>query len=300
MTNRLRFGPGTYQSVGKQILEAGLAVPTGDAITPLVHAAYCRASGNEEFSDVRRAMRNYRFWVYNQDFWTSEGLYVVQDTQAQGLSKIHSLEALENRLKGGKELSWGGIRFSKDGSVRFAPKGSYTLGRHTPQSFAKDGAVVAQYGVRGAELLGEVIEILQKPAIIYGLEIQKDQEPEQRVSTLVEDDGALHLGGYYFDYCGADVGFGVFGTGEACTPKNHGSTKGTSERAPVKVKSRSGFQQGRKYDIEVGDDGKYVHEDTVIQAVNIVKSGGKYPSELVADFEKTLERNLRKGDGNER
>lgn len=216
---RPAFGPDTYQNVGKQILRAGLAVPTGDAIVPLMHAAYCRPSQDKEFSDVTSAIKSRWLSVFNQDIWTSEGLYVIQDTQAQGLSKVRTVKSLEKRLKNAKELSWGGLRFSKNGSVRFAPKGSYTIGKHTSQSLAKDGAVVAQYGIRGAELLGEVIEIIQKPAYTHGLEIQKDQKPEQRVSSLGVGVVALHLYGVGFGYLGGLVGFGVFSTGKARAQK---------------------------------------------------------------------------------
>lgn len=204
------FGPANYQNLGKQMLQAGFAVPTGDATTPLVHAAYC-LSQEKEFADVKDAVRNRWFYVFDQDVWAASGLYVILDTKAEGLSKTHSVSALEKRLKGGRELSWGGIRFSKDNSVRFAPKGSYTLGEHTATSLAKDGAVIVQYGVEGVQLLGEVIKNIKKPAITSGLEIKKGQASVQRVSTLCEYDDALHLVGDC-DCFGGDggVGFGVF------------------------------------------------------------------------------------------
>ena len=34
-------GPNTYREVGKQILNQGLRVPTGDESASLIHAAYC-------------------------------------------------------------------------------------------------------------------------------------------------------------------------------------------------------------------------------------------------------------------
>ena len=64
------------------------------------------------------------------------------------------------------------------------------------------------------------------------------------------------------------------------------------------MKSESGFQPERRHDIEVGDAGKYMHEEDVLRAVNVIESGGKYSPELMSDLRKTLERNLRKEKSN--
>ena len=196
-------GSNTYQEVGKQIRSQGLAVPHGDYTASLIHAAYCSAIKDEpEFSNVRniaRIARNNWLWVFVQDYWTDKGLYGVQDEKALGRSKPLTIGELEEMLKFGKELSWGGIRFSADNKVRFAPKGSYTFGEYAPESLTKDGAMIVQYGVRGAELCGKVSATLPNKPKTCGLDIAEDRAPEIRVSTLDENDCGLHFGGDSFD-----------------------------------------------------------------------------------------------------
>lgn len=197
------FGPQTYQEVGKQILKTGLYVPTGSYTAPLVHAAYCSKAKNEpEFKDVREIMKSRWLWVFQRNLWTDQGLYSINDAEAKGRSEPMTINQLEKMLKGGREVN--GIRFSTDNSVRFAPKGSYTLGEHTPESLTKDGAVIAQYGVRGAELLGEVSATFKNNPCTYGLDIKEGNVPELRVSTLYGSVGGLRLDDC-FDY--GDDGF---------------------------------------------------------------------------------------------
>ena len=75
-----------------------------------------------------------------------------------------------------------------------------------------------------------------------------------------------------------------------------GSKKVETQKS-FEVKSKSGLQLGKEFDIVVGEAGNYVPENDVLQAINILESWGKYSPELIRDFRQTLERNLRKGDG---
>jgi hypothetical protein len=61
---------------------------------------------------------------------------------------------------------------------------------------------------------------------------------------------------------------------------------------PYEVKSESGFQMAKEHDIVVDEAGAYVRTEDVLQATNVIESGGKYPSGLIEDFKKTLRRNL--------
>ena len=65
-------GPGNYQTVGKDILEKGLAVPTGDYTAPLLHAAYCsKAQKEPELKNVRDVVKNNWLWVFNHNLFTA-------------------------------------------------------------------------------------------------------------------------------------------------------------------------------------------------------------------------------------
>lgn len=145
----------TYQSAGKRIINAGLRVPTGEEVASLIYAAYCvpEIENDWEFEKAR-AIMGHGIWNFNRNLWTPEGVYVVQDPEALGGSQPFNINQLEKSLKRGKERN--GIRFSEDGTVRFAPEGSYKSGEHTSESLAKDGYIIASYGIEGAEKLGEV------------------------------------------------------------------------------------------------------------------------------------------------
>lgn len=201
-------GPATYRNAGKLILRNGQKVPTGDYTASLLHSAYCNDSvANEpEFKNVRRTMENGWLCVFNRDLWTSNGVYVLQDKEAIGISQPLNINDLEKMLKGGKEI--GGIRFSQDGRARFAPKGSYIFGENTPEAFAKDGFIVASCGKEGAEKLGEVSAKFKTKPRIYGVEVQEGQTPEQRVSSIDRYSGWLNFGGMWGDLIGS-YAFGV-------------------------------------------------------------------------------------------
>ena len=203
------FGPNYYQNVGKEILEHDLDLPTGDYTTSLVHAAYCDTEvlGESEFKNTRDLMRNGGLWVFNQNLWTSEGVYVVQDLDAKGRSQDLDVNELEKVLNNAKESN--GLRISEDRKVRFAPKDTYKLGDHTSESLAKDGFIRASYSEEGAEKLAEVSTKFRINPYVYGLDVQEGDKPEQRVSALGGDDERLRVSGN--DFSGDDTGhaFGV-------------------------------------------------------------------------------------------
>lgn len=212
-------GPNNYQIVGKAIISQGLSVAHGDYAAPLIHAAYCSDVKDEpEFTNVRELARKNWLWVFNRNLWTSKGVYTIQDERAVGRSELPTITELEAMLKGGRELKTGGIRFSKDNRVRFAPKGSYVLGDHTTNSLAKDGFMITQYGEHGANLMAESAATLRNNQKIDGLDITRGQNPELRVSVFVECDGILRFGGGHFeDNDGGSFAFPVSAPREAYT-----------------------------------------------------------------------------------
>lgn len=177
-------GPDTYQTVGKRILESRQKLPTGEQTVSLVHSAYCvpELENEPEFNTIREIMRCNWLWVFNRTLWTPKGVYVVQDSEAIGRSQPLNQTDLEKMLKGGKEVK--GIRFSKDERVRFAPRGLYKLGEHTPESLAKDGFLIAGYGLEGAKKLGEVSTKFKYSPRTFGIDVQEGQNSEQRLSAL--------------------------------------------------------------------------------------------------------------------
>ena len=205
-----RVGPNIYRAVGSEILKQGLLVPTGDYTAPLVHSAYCddEVKNEPEFKSVRETMKNGWLWVFNRNLWTDKGVYVFQDLEAKGLSEPLNLNELEKSLKGGREFN--GIRFSEDGIVRFAPKELYVLGEHTPGYLLRDGFIIASFGKDGAEKIGKVSSKFRYHPVIYGVDVQEGQNPEQRVSALDVDLIGNRLGFYGdFDDNRNDYAFGV-------------------------------------------------------------------------------------------
>ncbi|MDO8628391.1 MAG: hypothetical protein Q7R56_01395 [Nanoarchaeota archaeon] len=165
-------GPGTYEQLGKKITHSKIGTgeivydrptPTGEHTAYLLHGAYCYPElrstpiNDEAFIPIRRALRDRGLWVFQQCLWTKEGVYVVDDSQAKGLTEKLTPDSLEERLQGSTTVD--GIRISPDKSVRFASKKTYRINYCTEydrKSLIKNGFVLASYGKRGAELLDEV------------------------------------------------------------------------------------------------------------------------------------------------
>ncbi|MBI2630417.1 hypothetical protein HYW76_04925 [Candidatus Pacearchaeota archaeon] len=177
------YKPMGYCSVGDLILESKQEVPTGEDTAFLMYAAY--NSKEPEFRVIKKIMKRRWFWVYNVNTWTDRGVYSMSDSKAIGRRKNNrtSVEQLEAMLIDGKELSWGGIRISQDGRTAFAPEGSYRLGEHTPESFAKDGLIIAIHGEEGADKMGEVAEKFRYGPAISGFDL-RDALPRKSITAL--------------------------------------------------------------------------------------------------------------------
>lgn len=208
------FGPGNYLSVGSLILASNFAVPTGDDTAELINDTYANSetqgifhyNGND--NSVRSITRARWLWVFQKNLWTYQGMFSLKDRNARGRSLPLDVAILEKMLKGGTEIKGSGVRISSDGELRFAPKESYSLGEHTPDSLAKDGAMIAQYGQQGAEMLAEASSRLSKGPIIHGLTINDDQ-PVLRVSTLNGYGRRLRFNGCDSDGSNGCLAFGV-------------------------------------------------------------------------------------------
>ncbi len=181
-------GPGEYPQIGGRLLKRNLKVPIGEYISPLLHAAYFnpKTSNELESEEIRNIMKDKGLWICNLNIWTPEGVYVVPDLKAIGGDHTLTQDNIEEIIGRGKELSWGGRSFGERGKAIFAPKGTYKFGTHTPDSLARDGLVIANHGLRGAEELGEVSTEFKNPPKIYGYNIREGEDPKQRVAFICE------------------------------------------------------------------------------------------------------------------
>src|SRR3989338_7056565 len=70
-------GPNAYKEVGRQILNQGLRLPTGDETASLLYSAYCipQVKDEPEFQNIREIMNNRWLWVFNLNLWTRKGVY---------------------------------------------------------------------------------------------------------------------------------------------------------------------------------------------------------------------------------
>jgi len=116
---------------------------------------------------------------------------------------------LERRLKPG--VNTNGIRFSEDESIRFAPKGLYSLGDHTPDSLSKDGFIIASFGEEGAKKIAEASSKFNYNPRTYGIDISEGNKPIKRVSALVDglNGSRLRFNGNDFDSVRGGGAFGV-------------------------------------------------------------------------------------------
>lgn len=183
------IGRDEYRVIGTRILSESASVPTGALIAPLVREIYCPANKYRlGFSVIRNQISGNGPWfVYNRNLFTREGMFSVDDVIAVGCSQPLIVKTLDQKLKGGTEQM--SVRFSSDGTVRFAPKGSYICGEIDAENLASDGAVIAQYGVDGAKLMAEAASTLpHKPET---LSFETVSEPTLCISSFSESDSKL-------------------------------------------------------------------------------------------------------------
>jgi len=182
------FGLESYWGVARAVVKAGLKLPTSEHSASLVHAAYC---GPKEFTETPQVtnigdiMKRGGLWIANRNLWTptqgkNPGVYVVLDEKGVGTMSELRVNDLEKELEDCEEVN--GIRFSKNEKVRFAPRDTYKDGEQTPDELAKNGFVIASYGVKGAEQLAEVSRKFSYLPVTWILEPK--HEAELRVSAL--------------------------------------------------------------------------------------------------------------------
>ena len=131
---------------------------------------------------------------------------LIASSLKKGVFMLFDMLKLEKMLKNGKDIN--DIRFSKNGNIRFAPKGTYNLGEQTPEDFAKNGLIIANCEKEGAEKLGEVSTKFKYNPHVWGVETE--DKSVQSVSVFGEYylSDRLYFDGYFGDY-GDGHAFGV-------------------------------------------------------------------------------------------
>jgi len=204
------FGPAVYRKVGEQILETGtLVLPTAEETAYFLDAVYNpdgKLNNSQEFQRVRELIRTRGIHIFNRNFWTDKGVYVCHDDKAVGRSQELTIEELETKLKDAEIYQ--GVRFNPETRVAFAPKNTYNLGEHTPESLAKDGFVLASYGIKGAEKLLRVSTRFRNNPKTWG-SVQENKEPIQTLSAVYDCYGRLDVYGNSFGGSYGDYAFGV-------------------------------------------------------------------------------------------
>lgn len=199
----------SYENAGKQILEKGLEIPTGDETASLLYAVYCSDALNEpEFAKIKDIKG---LWVFNKNLWTENGVYVYQDFDGKGTSISSSVWDLENLLQNGEEIS--GVIFSKDKRVRFATKESYKIRKDlSKEEIINDGFIIASFGKEGAEKIGEISHKTKNSFYIEGIDIKKGynpKHPEKTSAFLREEDGKIRIDGFRSSDVGLNYSLGI-------------------------------------------------------------------------------------------
>lgn len=174
----------SYENARRKILKDGLSIPTGDEMASLLYSVYCSNTLDEpEFSNIRDVNG---LWIFNRNLWTENGVYVFQDSNKE--TGELNIRGLEDMLSDGEEIS--GVRFSNDGKLRFAPKGTYNIRKCLSQkSISNDGFMIASFGIEGAEKLGKISEKNGIKLYSEGINVQKGLAPKpyNKVSAFVKD-----------------------------------------------------------------------------------------------------------------
>lgn len=144
---------GSYDDCKRKIVKRGLEIPTAEQTISFIHslAKYYKHDNSPEIDDFRKILYDEGVLIFNRNYWTPEGVYVLQDQDLE--TKRPSKEDLEEMLKDGEEISR--VRFSRDGRLRFAPSSSFKLEYQNPKTILNNGFIIASFGLEGTKKLAE-------------------------------------------------------------------------------------------------------------------------------------------------
>ncbi|MEK6848841.1 MAG: hypothetical protein AABX65_04380 [Nanoarchaeota archaeon] len=193
---------GTHQECFKAInQDSEIRSAEGVELALLAYGAYHadEQKDNKEWEEVKKLFKNNYIRVPARTLWIpqeyaktveSGGVLVERDTQGNGLNTKMEIPNIKKWIKDDY-----GIYISQDKNQKFIPFGSYTLGVHTKESFAKDAYTISVLSKEGAGIFAQTVEYAGLKPWIWGVDIQKIESPEQRVSLLFGGVSGLYLGG---------------------------------------------------------------------------------------------------------
>lgn len=139
---------------------------------------------------------------------------VLLERDLEGLGRTTDMKLPKN-IDGWKKGD-NGIYQSQDKNLTFVPEGSYKIGEHNKNSFAKDGFATAVLTAEGAEVFARTASNTKFKPYTWGFEAKNISDLVQRVVVLgVYDDRLGLVGNYGWDDNISGYAFGVRSSGEA-------------------------------------------------------------------------------------
>lgn len=221
------FDSGSYREVYKKILDHNQAIPNGDNIISLIYASFLENSFKDklEFKNFRSILRE-GVYIPNINVLSEEGVYVIHDNLGSGPESKYNIAELKRKLKCG--IVKKGVRFSRDGKIRFAPRASCHFSQ-TNESLSSNGFFIANFGVEGAKKLKKLSETFYyKPELpslgwlrrrhysgLVGLTLQVSQPQVEAPKIIGLDFFGNHTDRNYHLDCSHDWWKG-YGSGHIC------------------------------------------------------------------------------------
>ncbi|MBS3080204.1 hypothetical protein J4221_01925 [Candidatus Pacearchaeota archaeon] len=160
--------------------------------------------------------------IFNRNLWTDKGVYVFQDPNVKGRSEMIDENELEEQLKN-TFFSWkskkvNGVRFRKDGSLRFAPRETFSYFKQhagaTYENFydgTNSGFLIANFGVEGADKLIQVSKKFRERPDVHGIDKEKLTEKGELKKEMGGSKSNLRI--TYINGINISLGLSIFGTG---------------------------------------------------------------------------------------
>jgi len=183
------IGPDDSMVIGKTVLMTnGLRLPTGLETARLIYEAYCGEHYDlPEFEAVRKFLEKSKLPLFNNNFVTSKGLVVMDDSDCVSFNRRFDERTLEGKLVGARNVE--GVLFGE--GIRFIPRNSEYAGNFDEASgFSGWGVAVASVDVEGYELLQEVASRL---GTHFECDYIGSDEPESTTSALSIKNYVLEL-----------------------------------------------------------------------------------------------------------
>ena len=206
--------PANYQTIFNPAnFKGDVRMPTGVDCADFVYAIYC---GPEEFrnkpevEEARCKMKESWLYVPNVNIWTPKsfgdrhGVYVVFDEKGLGTNFIFDQNELETRLSQGEEVMPGVILAN---GVGFAHRKTYKCREQTPEELARNGYMVLNYTLKGAEKLAEVSTTFSRKS--YAWIVDNPIEVVKSVSGLDDNNNRIGIDGNNDGCSSGAFSFGV-------------------------------------------------------------------------------------------